>query len=99
MDEAFNLVDIKTGVDWRVRLQILGGLGPTFAFAKSGRTKSLMAPKGTLQALTKSSLYKSNFSSYFQSAGQFLELSRSDLGHVLDTIPPKSQAARACLYP
>jgi hypothetical protein len=90
MDEAFNLVDIKTGADWRVRLQILGGLDPTFAFAKSGRTKSLMVPKGTLQALTKSSLYKSNFSSYFQSAGQFLELPRSDLGHVLDTIPPKS---------
>jgi hypothetical protein len=96
MDEAFNLVDIKTGADWRVRLQILGGLGPTFVFAKSGRTKS---PKGTLQALTKSSLYKSNFSSYFQSAGQFLELPRSDLGHVLDTIPPKSQTARASLYP
>jgi hypothetical protein len=80
MDEAFNLVDIKTRADWMVRLQILGGLGPTFAFAKSGRTMSLMGLKRSLQALMNSSSYKSNFSSYFQSAGQFLELPGYDLG-------------------
>jgi hypothetical protein len=65
MDEAFNLVDIKTRADWKVRLQILGGLGPAFAFAKSGRTMSLMALKTSLQALTNSSSHKSNFSGYF----------------------------------
>jgi hypothetical protein len=52
MDEAFNLVDIKTRADWRVRLQILGGggLGLPFAFAKSGRTKSFIALKRTRQS-------------------------------------------------
>jgi hypothetical protein len=34
MDEAFNLVDIKTRADWRVRLQILGGTGSDFCFRK-----------------------------------------------------------------
>jgi hypothetical protein len=71
VDKAFNPVNIKTRANQRVRLQILGGVGPAFVVAKSGRTKSLMAPKGTLQPLAKSSLYKSIFSSYFQSAGQF----------------------------
>ena len=41
-DEAFNPVNIKAKANWRVRLQILGGgMGPTFAVAKSGRTKAL----------------------------------------------------------
>jgi hypothetical protein len=48
-----------------------------------------MAPKGTLQPLTKSSLYKSNFSSYFQSAGQFFRATPGPtLCYVLDTIHP-----------
>jgi hypothetical protein len=32
MDEAFNLVDIKTRANWRVRLQILGRAGSDFCF-------------------------------------------------------------------
>jgi hypothetical protein len=61
----------KQGLIRGLDCKFLGGLGPAFVVAKSGRTKSLMAPKGTLQPLAKSSLYKSIFSSYFQSAGQF----------------------------
>ena len=87
-DDAFNPVNIKAKANWRVRLQILGGDVSDFCCRQVRQDEGAIAPKRTLEPLTKSSLYKSNFSNCFQSAGQFLELPGPTLGHVLDTTQP-----------